>query len=1163
MTNQSQRYTEFRNALRERVLVLDGSMGVLVQRLHLSEDEFRGSRFLSHPRPLAGDVDLLNITAEQHIRHIHRAYLEAGADIIETNTFNSNALSQEEYGLSGYVKLLNTAGARLAREEADRAMQLQPGRVCFVAGSMGPTAMSASLPCDVEDPTSRSVDFDTLSDAAFQQASALIEGGVDLLLLETAFDALNVRAQLHGIARARHATGADTPVVISLTLSDASGRLLSGHTPEAMLAIVESFAPDAVGFNCGAGPASLSSHVRNLAAISPYPVIFYPNAGLPDRLGRYSETPEAFVSALKPLIESGELNIVGGCCGTDTGHIAALAKVVNGARPHTPGNARQPWLAGLEAFADDRGFINVGERCNVAGSRKFLRLINEGNREEALAIARRQVENGAQIIDINVDDGMLDSVAEMRSFLRLLGSDPATSSVPWMIDSSSFEVIETALKNVAGKPVVNSISLKHGEEEFLRHARIIRSYGAAVVVMAFDEKGQADTFERKIEVCARAYRLLTEKASYDPRDIIFDPNVLTVATGMAEHDRYGIDFIRAVEWIKKNLPGAKTSGGLSNLSFAFRGNNYVRQAMHAVFLYHAIAVGFDMAIMDPGAKVTYDDIPAQLLERIEDVILVRTPDATEKLLEIAADYAAKKDDTAATTEPARPADVDDRLILALRTGDDSGIEDDLQLAVERHNTANAVVEGPLMAGMELVGKLFESGKMFLPQVVKSARVMHRAVEILRPLLEAGAASTASKGTLLIATVKGDVHDIGKNIVGVVMRCNNFEVVDLGVQVDAARIVSEAIRLQPDAIALSGLISPSLDEMANVAEALQRAGLRIPLMVGGAATSELHTAVKIAPKYDGIVIRLNDAAQNPVALSRIMADPEGEAARIAARQEDLRQSLLASADATAGESLRPEIDWTNEPVFAPARPGVTHFDNIPVAWVRPYINWIYFNHCWKVKPESIEAETLRNDAEQLLNRLERDGASMRAIVALHEAWQADDDDAIIINGIPVPTPRQKASDTRSETLSLCDFVAPKGYHDTVGTFMVTVGDRLRSLLDDSSLKADDYSHLLLQSLCDRLAEAASEWLHHRTRTSLWGYAPDEDDDLRRILRQQYQGIRPAVGYPSLPDQMLMHTLARIVNPADIDVTVTENGALTPSSTVAGFYIASPRARYFSV
>lgn len=1162
--NQS-RYQAFRHALHNRMLVLDGSIGVLIQRLGLSEQEYRGHRFLAHPKPLAGNADVLCITAEHHVRHIHRIYLEAGADIIETDTFNSNALSQAEYGMASRVRQLNLAGVRLAREEAERMERIDPSKPRFVAGSMGPTAMSASLPCDVNDPSCRAVDFDTLSDAAYEQASALIDGGADLLLLETVFDALNAKAQLHGIRRATSERAADIPLIVSATISDASGRMLSGHTVDAFLTTIRSFAPDAVGLNCGSGTASLTGHLRTLAAAAgEIATIFYPNAGLPDRLGRYSETPEDFAAAIRPLACEGLLNIAGGCCGTDAGHISALAAEISKSAPRIPDcKSSAPWLAGIDAFSDNQGFINIGERCNVAGSRKFLRLISEGSYDQALAIARNQVENGAMILDINLDDGMTDSKAEMQHFLRLLGSDPVTASVPWMIDSSDFDVICTALRNTAGKPIVNSISLKHGEDEFLHQASIIKQYGAAMVVMAFDENGQADTYQRRIQVCERAYNLLTAKAGIDPRDIIFDPNILTVATGIPEHDSYAIDFINAVRWIKANLPGAKTSGGVSNLSFAFRGNNYLRQAMHAIFLFHAIKAGLDMAIVDPGTKVAYDDIPPELLERLEDVILCRREDAAERLTEVAGKYTSG---TSATpdTPVKRPDDVDERLAQALRTGDDSHLDTDLTEAIARHGSATAVVEGPLMDGMDTVGKLFESGRMFLPQVVKSARVMHRAVEILRPALESTAGHGTSKGLFLTATVKGDVHDIGKNIVNVVMRCNNFRVVDLGIQVDADTIVEQARRLQPDAIGLSGLISPSLDEMGKVADALQRAGLKIPILLGGAATSDLHTAVRIAPRYDGVVVRVSDAAQNPVILSRLMADPVGECTRIRARQQELRDSLKPN-DNDHIRAYRPETDWDREHIDRPAHPGITDFADIDISTVRPFINWTYFYNCWKTPSDNKDTAALRGEAETLLDTLAADGATMKARVALLPA-HSNDDGCIVIDGVAVPTPRQKPSVTREECLALCDFVAPEGYNDHAGVFMVTIGTKLRDRLDNTRDAGDDYAMLLLQSLCDRLTEAASEWLHFNVRTRLWGYAPDERIDtegLARIKRAQYRGIRPAVGYPALPDQRLMHTLAKLIHPDDLQVTVTENGALYPSSTVAGFYLASPKARYFTV
>lgn len=1135
----------FRELMRSRVLVLDGSLGVQIQRSLATA---------------GGNVDMLNITRPDVVAAVHRSYLEAGADIIETNTFNSNAISQQEYAMESRVEELNRRGVEIARTEAQRAEELDPSRPRFVAGSMGPTPVAASLPDDVDDPAHRAVDFDTLAEAARQQSEALIRAGVDLIILETCFDALNIKAQLFGIRQSLDALQSDIPLIVSVTLSDASGRLLSGHTPEAVLAIVNEFHPDAVGFNCGAGPDSLAGHVRELALKSPFPIIFYPNAGLSDRMGNYSQTPEVFVDTVQPLLADGLLNIVGGCCGTTPGHIASLSEAARTTKPRQSGHSDSPWLAGLEAFHDDRGFINIGERCNVAGSRKFLRLIKEKNYQEALDIARRQVNDGAMMLDINLDDGMLDSVDEMTRFLRILGSDPLTSGLPWMIDSSSFEVIEAALKNVPGVPIVNSISLKHGEEQFLREARLIKSYGAAVVVMAFDEQGQADTYQRRIDVCARAYRMLTEQAGFDPRDIVFDPNVLTVATGLPEHDRYALDFIEAVRWIKQNLPGVKTSGGISNLSFAFRGNNFVRQAMHAVFLYHAIRAGLDMAIMDPGAKVTYNDIPADLLEAIESVILCRREDAADRLVEMAAQYAGNsvKPDSSEPTK--RPDNVDERLADALLSGSETYLEQDLREAVPLYGTANAVVEGPLMAGMERVGKLFESGKLFLPQVVKSARVMHRAVEILKPLLERKADNqTATKGTVLLATVKGDVHDIGKNIAAVVLRCNNFNTVDLGVQVDADTIVRKAIELKPDFVGLSGLISPSLQEMANVASALRRAGLKIPLLLGGAATGELHTAVKIAPLYDGIVVRVSDAAQNPIVASRILADPEGEARKIRERYEELRLSLNQAAGKAMSSADTRIIGWNDNDIVAPKITEPVLYDAISLQDIVPYINWIYFHSCWRTPQDSAEGAKLRADADRLLSELIAYGATMRAYAAILPAYGDAEHDRIFVDGVEISTPRQDSKPGRTELLSLSDFVAPKGHNDHVGVFMVTIGDRLREAVAN---ERDEYRRLLLQSLCDRLAEATSEWLHRQVRTRIWGYEPEGAEDLDTIRHARYRGIRPAIGYPSLPDQSLMQTLAKLVPVDKLGIQVTVNGALNPSSSVAGFYLASPQARYFT-
>lgn len=1148
-------------ALDRRVLVLDGSMGVMLQRLALGEEGVRGVRFRNHHRPLASNLDILCLSRPEAVAGVHRAYLEAGADIIETNTFNANALSQREYGTEGLVHAINVAGARIAREEADRFTAADPLRPRFVAGSMGPTALSASLPVDVERPDARAVSFDELVGAYAAQAAGLIEGGVDVLLIETAFDLLNAKAAATGCRLAMEQSGRSVPLIFSMTVSDASGRILSGHTPEAFLAATAHFDPVAIGFNCSAGPAGLASVFSRFADECPFSTIFYPNAGLPDQLGNYILSTDDFVAQTVPLLREGKINIVGGCCGTTPEHIAALRRVVDSGEAvvrRAPA-VKAPWLAGFDAFGGDSGFINVGERCNVAGSRRFLRLVKEGNASEALAIARRQVADGAMVLDINMDDAMIDAGAEMGRFLRLLGSDPATAAVPWMIDSSDFSVIEAALKNVGGKAIVNSISLRDGEETFLAHARTIAGYGAAVVVMLFDEEGQAATYERKISIAKRAYNLLTERCGYSPRDIIIDPNILTVATGLPEHDRYALDYIRAVEWITANLPGVRTSGGVSNLSFAFRGNNYLRQAMHAAFLYHAIGAGLSMAIVDPSTKVAYSDIPAELLERIDDVLLCRRSDAAERLTEIAAGYAEMRP-ADVTSESKAEFSVAERLALALRTGDDTTLEADLTEAVEVCGGAREVVEGPLMAGMEEVGRLFGCGKMFLPQVVKSSRTMRRAVEILKPFFGEDSSAGKTKGKILMATVRGDVHDIGKNICAVVLRCNNFEVIDLGVQVEARTIVEAALREKPDFIGLSGLISPSLGEMAVTAAALRRAGIGVPLFVGGAATTELHTALKIAPEYgDGLVVRVPDASANPVVASRLMTDYDAECLAVKDRQRKLVADYEAAA-ATA-EPGKPSIRNT-ESSPRPSFTGVRTLAEVPVAEVEPYINYVYFNNCWRVASGSREAASLRRDAEEVLAILKAAGATMRAQVAFYDAYSQND--AIVVDGrVTVPTPRQKAKPGRSVCVALADFIAPEGSGDTIGCFAVTTGDVIRNMIGEARRSGDEYRSLLLQSVTDRLAEAASEWLHSLVRRQLWGYASDENLTIDEMRRARYRGIRPAVGYPSLPDQATMHTLMSLLSPADIGLAVTVNGALEPASSVAGFYIAAKNSRYFTI
>lgn len=1148
------------------MLVLDGSTGVQFQRLRLSEAEMRGTLLAKHPVNVSGNFDILNLTQPQLVDAVHRSYLEAGADIIETNTFNSQALSQGEYQCQHLVERLNRCGAQIARRVADKYTADNPDRPRFVAGSIGPSAFTLSVGTDLNRREWRQVDFDQMRDAYAVQAKALIEGSVDVLLIETIFDALNVKACVAAIQLACQQLGiSDFPFILSLTLSDSSGRLLTGQTPEAFLAALGHTQPLAVGFNCSGGPEKLIPFVRRLNEISPYYTILYPNAGLPDELGNYSESAQSFASTINKLLVEGQLNIVGGCCGTTPQHIKALADFVASAKPRRPSQTARPaWLSGLDAFADDRGFINVGERCNVAGSRKFLRLIKDKQYDEAVEIAVKQVKAGAMILDINLDDGLLDSKEEMVRFLRLLSAEPEVAAVPWMIDSSSFDIIEAALKNIGGKAIVNSLSLKHGDEEFLRHASIVKQHGAALVVMLFDERGQATTFQHKIVVAERAYKLLAANG-WDPRDIIFDPNILTIATGIEEHNSYAVDFIRAVAWIKQNLPGAKTSGGVSNLSFAFRGNNYLRQAMHAVFLFHAIDAGLDMAIVDPTSKVTYNQIEPKLLKAIEDTLLNRQADAAERLIEMAVDYAGVKPGELTASANTEELSVTQRLVNALVNGESTTLTDDLALSVAEHNgDAAAVVEGPLMQGMDVVGRLFESGKMFLPQVVKSARTMRQAVDFLQPLMEANAVAGSKKGLWVIATVKGDVHDIGKNIAAVVLKCNNFDVIDLGVQVDAATIVKAVREHRPDFIGLSGLITPSLHEMAVTVAALREAGITTPVFVGGAATSALHCALKIAPQYgEGVVVRVADAAKNGVIASRLLADYKLTASEIRAQQQalvdDYNQKIAEAASIQSFNSKPLTIDWKNEHIVKPSFVGVRTIKEIPVADIAPMINWTFLLNCWRTTSNTPQAEALLSDARLLLSRLS--SMTMRARVGFFEAYA--NGETLNIGSEAFHAPRQRPAETRDVILSLADFVAPKGHGDYVGTFCVTIGSELRKFYKEAMESDDEYHKLLTQSVFDRLAEATSEWLHRQVRVELWGYAPDEEYDFEKIRRGKYQGIRPAIGYGSLPDQLQMHKLDKLLDFSAIGLQTTENGALSPAPSVAGLYIASTHAKYFSL
>lgn len=884
--------------VRQRILILDGALGTMIQKYNLTEEEFRGGRFVEQPGQMKGNNDLLCLTAPHIIRDIHRKYLEAGADIIETNTFNAQRVSMADYHVQEYCREINLAAAKLARELADEYTAKTPEKPRFVAGSVGPTNKTCSMSPDVNNPAFRAISFDELVDAYQEQMEALLEGGVDALLIETIFDSLNAKAAVYAAMEAMDKTGRQVPLMLSVTVSDTGGRTLSGQTLDAFLASVQHAPIFSIGLNCSFGAKQLKPFLQQLASRAPYYISAYPNAGLPNSLGEYDQTPEDMAREVKEYIDEGLVNIIGGCCGTTEAYIAQYVPLVEGAQPHVPASETDAFcLSGLELLEQSAEvkFINVGERCNVAGSRKFLRLINEKNYEEALGIARKQVEDGALVIDVNMDDGLLDAKEEMKTFLNLVMSDPDIARVPIMIDSSKWEVIEAGLKCLQGKSIVNSISLKEGEEKFIERARMIKRLGAATVVMAFDEQGQADTYQRKIEVCERAYRILTSQVGFNPHDIIFDPNVLSVATGIEEHNNYAVDFIRATGWIKQNLPGAHVSGGVSNLSFSFRGNNYIREAMHAVFLYHAIQQGMDMAIVNPATSVLYSDIPADVLERIEDVVLNRRPDAAERLIETAEALKASSANvsTQASGQQAwRETSVEERLQYALVKGLGEYLEADLQEAMQKYPKVVDIIEGPLMEGMNRVGELFGAGKMFLPQVVKTARTMKKAVSILQPYIEAGREEGARKaGKVLLATVKGDVHDIGKNIVSVVMACNNYEIIDLGVMVPAEAIVQKAIEEKADIVGLSGLITPSLDEMVHVAREMQRAGLQIPVMIGGATTSPLHTALKIAPVYDAPLIHLKDASQNALVAARLMNPLQKQELVQALRQEQeaLRQA----------------------------------------------------------------------------------------------------------------------------------------------------------------------------------------------------------------------------------------------------------------------------------
>ena len=1174
-------HNRLNDALQERILLLDGGFGTMVQRYGLSEADYRGERFRELPGQLRGCNDLLNLTRPDIIREIHTRYLQAGADLITTNSFNANAISLTDYGISDLAREIARASASIARAAADEYTQRNPSKPRFVAGSMGPTNRTASMSADVSDPAAREVTFSQLAEAYGEQARGLVEGGADVLLIETVFDTLNAKAALYAVDRLGEELGRQLPVMVSGTLADASGRTLSGQTVEAFWVSVSHARLLSVGLNCAYGARQMLPYLERLAAVAEVRVSAHPNAGLPNVMGGYDETPEMFAADVEEYLRRGLLNIVGGCCGTTPEHIFELSKIVGRYAPRPLSAPRhETVLSGLEPLriVPEANFINVGERTNVAGSARFARLIREHNYEEALSVARAQVEAGAQIVDVCMDDGLIDGVEAMRTFLNLMASEPEIARVPTMIDSSKWEVLRTGLEVTQGKSVVNSISLKEGEESFLRRAREIHRYGAAVVVMLFDERGQADTYERKIEVAARAYRLLTE-AGFPPEDIIFDPNILAVATGIAEHDRYALDFIEAVRWIKAHLPYAKVSGGVSNLSFAFRGNNAVREAMHSVFLYHAIRAGMDMGIVNPQMLRLYDEIEPELLERVEDVILCRRPDASERLSE----YAQQVHQTAGQGQQApddawRAEPLAERIAHALRKGITEHIEEDALEGLRTLGSTMAVIDTLLMPAMEQVGTLFGAGKMFLPQVVKSARVMKRAVAVLTPYIErSGEQSSAKAGRVLIATVKGDVHDIGKNIVSVVMACNGYEIRDLGVMVEPSRIVDEAQAWPADCICLSGLITPSLDEMAHVCEELERRGLRIPVIIGGATTSELHTAVKIAPLYSGVVAHSLNASRNSLILSRLLGpDREAYAGEVKRRQEQLRAEYRRTEAARRllpyAEVKRRALEEEPHRPVEPLYPGRMVFPDFDVADAAPYIDWNFFFPAWGLAgrypaildhPEKgAEARKLFDDAQALLHHIaEEHLLTLQAAVGIFPAHREGDD--IVATDAKGRNYRfaMLRNQTRGEqNRSLADFIAPEG--DWLGCFAVTAGIGLKELTEKFRAAGDDYSAIMAKLLADRLTEAFAEVVHLFVRRRMWGYEGGEQPSPEEVIAGHYRGRRMAFGYPASPDHSLKREVFDLLAvERTTGMRLTENWMIDPGEALCGLLFAD--AEYFSV
>ncbi len=1183
---------DLHNFLKERVLILDGAMGTMLQRHRLTEADMRGERFRNHPKDLQGAFDVLSLTQPGVLEGIHRAYLEAGADIISTNTFSATRVGLAEYGLEAHIHEINLEAARVARRAADAFSTSKKPR--FVAGSIGPTNRTASLSPDVERPGFRAITFDELADAYAEQMRGLSEGGVDLLLIETIFDTLNAKAALFAAETLNEESGKKLPLIVSGTITDRSGRTLSGQTLEAFLISVSHADLLSVGLNCALGPKELRAYVEELSGLTETFTHAYPNAGLPNPFGGYDETPESMIAVMEEWLERGWINLLGGCCGTTPEHIKLFAETATKYPPRSPAPLPPyPKFSGLEPLVirEDTNFVNVGERTNVTGSRKFLRLVKEGRFEDALSVAREQVEGGAQLIDVNMDEGMLDAEAAMNHFLNLMASEPDIARLPVMLDSSRWSVLESGLKRTQGRSVVNSISLKEGEAEFMRQARLVRRYGASVIVMAFDEQGQADTLERRIRICERAYKILVNEVGFKPQDIIFDPNIFPVGTGISEHSRYAIDYLEATRWIKENLPGALVSGGVSNISFSFRGNDRVREAMHAAFLYHAVQAGMDLGIVNPGLLEVYEEIPKDLLERVEDVLFDRRPDATERLSSFA-ETLERGGKTQVRDESWREASVEERLEHALVRGVTDFIEADAEEARRKYAHPLSVIEGPLMRGMGVVGELFGSGKMFLPQVVKSARVMKKAVAYLQPFLEAekdGAARMAGK--VLLATVKGDVHDIGKNIVGVVLACNNYRILDLGVMVPAQRILETARAEGVDIIGLSGLITPSLDEMVHVAREMERQGFTLPLLIGGATTSRAHTAVKIEPCYSGPTVHVLDASRSVQVVSKLL-NPEGRealhretkaqyaAVRAQYAGRDESRQLIHLAEARAN---RPQFDWKTVPIHKPRSGETRHLTDYPLERLLGYIDWNPFFIVWELKgcyPQIFEdervgpeAKKLFDDAQALLQRIVDEKLfSARASFGVYPANSVEDDLEVYTDehrtevGTVFHTLRQQTRKREGQpNLALADYLAPKesGVQDYLGAFALGIHGA-QSLAERFEAELDDYNAILAKALADRLAEAFAEHLHERVRREFWGYAEGERLSHDELLQERYRGIRPAPGYPAQPDHTEKRALFTLLDSsARTGIELTEACAMTPASSVSGLYLAHPEARYFGV